>query len=362
MGSVRVSRRVVVLAAALTFLVLVVVAAVLLWRALDRTGYEQAVASLPAETLRVTYTDWQQVRTLANGSSVASPGEAEAFVERAYDQDLAWTSAVAESTYLLDEQYGFSPLDAEWEIYGQSRGGAVVAMKLPASVDLATVEENLRSLGYQPPADGAGTGGVWAGTPDLVAQIDPSTTPVLQNLVVLPEEGLVLFSDAQEYAARAADVVLGDEPSLSEAVDGVHDLAVSAGTPVAAVHYAADFACSDLSMATADSADQALASQLVEEAGDLSPLSGLVLAHQRDRTLTVAMRFESPDQAVENLRPRVELASGEAVGQGGSFAERFSIASAKTSGDQVILELEPREREAALLSDLSQGPVLFATC
>ena len=358
----RVSRRVLVLLAVLVLVVLLGVAGLLVWRTLDETDYEQAVGSLPEETLRATYTDWEQVRTLANGSSAESSGEVAEFVDRAYDRDLAWTSAIAGSTYLLDEEYGFSPLDAEWEIYGQSREGAVAAMKLPASVDLAAVEENLRSLGYQPPADGAGSGGVWAGTPDLVAQIDPSTTPVLQNLVVLPDEGLVLMSDAQEYAARAADVVRGDEPSLSEAVAGVHDLAVTAGTPVSAVHYAADFACSDLSMATADSEDQTLASRLVEEAGDISPLSGLVLAHQRDRMLTVAMLFESSDQAVENLRPRVELASGEAVGQGGSFAERFAIASARTSGDQLVLQLEPREKESTLLSDLSHGPVLFATC
>ena len=131
---------------------------------------------MPAETLRATYTDWAAVRGLADGTDLgaaSSTRDVGSFLERAYDQDLVSASAVADSTYAMNEQYGFSPVDAAWEMYGQSREGAVVVMAMTDEVDLEGVERNLRSLGYQAPAEGAGTGGTWAGSADLVATIDP---------------------------------------------------------------------------------------------------------------------------------------------------------------------------------------------
>jgi hypothetical protein len=74
------------------------------------------------------------------------------------------------------------------------------------------------------------------------------------------------------------------------------------------------------------------------------------------------MHFETSAQAEANLRPRLRLARGEAVGQGGTFAERFSVSVARAEDQQVVLDLEPVEPDADLLSDLAQGPLVFATC
>ena len=359
--------------AVLIALVLVVLAAaggLFAWRLLDKTAYEHAVASMPGATLRATYTDWSQVRSTLDATGLgagSSTREVSQFLDRAYDADLISTSAVSGSTYAMASRYGFSPLDASWEMYGQARKGAVVAMKLPESADFAGIERNLRTLGYDVPAAGAGAASVWAGSVDLVAQLDPSLTPVLQNVVVLEDEQVVLLSDNAAYASAAADVVRGSEESLAEKTEGVTDLADRAGEPVTAVLFASDFACEALSMASADEEDQAAADDLIRQAGGVSPLAGLVMAHQRDRSLVVAMSFESSGQAEDNLRPRVDLASGEAVGQGGMFGDRFDIATARQTGQSVVLDLRPvgsaEERaESSLLSDLSQGPVIFATC
>ena len=67
---------------------------------------------MPAETLRATYTDWAAVRGLADGTDLgaaSSTRDVGNFLERAYDQDLVSASAVADSTYAMNEQYGFSP-------------------------------------------------------------------------------------------------------------------------------------------------------------------------------------------------------------------------------------------------------------
>jgi hypothetical protein len=334
------------------------------WRAAAGTAYAQAVATMPDETLRATYTDWAGVRSAAGGDALGAAStarEVERFLADAYEQDLTSTSAVVGSTYAMERLFGFSPLTATWEMYGQSRAGAVVVLRFGESVDLAGAERNLRSLGYRPPAEGAGQGGVWEGSVDLVARLDRALTPVFQNVVVLPEEGLVLLSDGSLYAGSSAAVVAGDAASLAS-VAGVEGLAEAAGEPVSAVLWARDFACEALGMADASDEDRALAEQLLAQAGGVSPLTGVVLALQPDRSLLVGMHFESADQASEDLRPRVELATGEAAGQGGSFGERFRVVEAVADGQLLVMDLEPVAADLPLLSDLSAGPLLFASC
>lgn len=355
--------RVVVMVVALA---LVVAAGALVgWRLLDRPStYEQAVGTLPKSTLRATYTDWASVRSAARGTALgaaSSRGQVDAFLNRAYDLDLTGTSAVSDSTYALMSRFGFSPLDAQWEVLGQSREGQVDVMRLDDSVDLAGVERSLRTLGYTPPRGGSGTGGTWTGGADLIAKIDPSLTPVEQNLVVLPDEHLVLMSDDAAYASVAADVVRGKAPSVLS-VAGVPALASAAAEPVTAVLWASTFACEDLSMGTADQEDQRVGDQLVSRAGGVAPLSGLVMAQQASREIVVGMHFETSSRASSNLQPRVDLASGPAPGQGGSFADRFRVVSGEASGSEVVIKLAPRRGQPAVLSDISQGPVLFATC
>ena len=273
-GQPTVQRRVVVVSVVIAVVVVLAGGGLLAWRAASRTPYEQAVAWMPAETLRATYTDWAAVRGLADGTDLgaaSSTRDVGSFLERAYDQDLVSASAVADSTYAMNEQYGFSPVDAAWEMYGQSREGAVVVMAMTDEVDLDGVERNLRSLGYQAPAEGAGTGGTWAGSADLVATIDPSLTPVLQNVVVLPDEHVVLLSDNTSYVSSAASVVTGSAESLEDATEGTAALAELAGEPVSAMLYASDFACEALSMGSADEEDRAVAEDLVNRVGGVSP-------------------------------------------------------------------------------------------
>jgi hypothetical protein len=356
-----VHKRVAVLVAAVLTIAVVGVVA---WRFLgQKSVYEQAVAMMPQSTLRLSYTDWAGVRAAAGGTSLgpeSSRREVSAFLNRSYDQDLTAVSAVSDSTYALMQKYGFSPLDADWEMYGQSREGSVDVVRLDDSVDMEGIERNLRTLGYKAPAAGSDSGGTWVGSADLVAQIDGSLSAVQQNVVVLADKRLVLMSDSPSYVSTAADVVRGDAPSVTE-VAGVSDLASKVADPVDAVMWASDFACDDLSMGDADDEDQRVATDLVQKAGGINPLSGLVMAQDKDHRFVVGMHFETSDEASANLQPRVNLASGNAPGQGGTFGERFTITKAEAHGKNIVMNLTPRHRES-LLGDISEGPVLFATC
>ncbi len=333
---------------------------VVTWRVIGaRSTYEQALSQLPKSTLRTTFTDWAAVREQARGEDLdarSSRGEVDAFTTRAYDRDLTGGSALAGSTYALARRFGFSPLTAQWEAFGQSPKGQVDVLKLKRSADMPAIVRALVRLGYEKPDREDGT---WVGGADLVAGIDGELTPVQQNLVVFEDERLVLMSDNAAYVSAAAEVVRGDADALTDE-DGVASLAGVVGDPVAAVQWTSTFVCEDLSMGQADEEDQRVADDLVRKAGKTSPLAGFVMAQGADRSLAVGLHFESDDQASANLQTRVDLASGDAPGQGGSFAERFSITSGEADGADVVLRLKPRGD--AVLSDLSSGPLLFATC
>ena len=114
-------------------------------------------------------------------------------------------------------------------------------------------------------------------------------------------------------------------------------------------------------MSQADEVDQATAAELLDAAGEVNPLTAFALATQPDGHVLAVMSFETEDQARTNADTRAELASGPAPGQGGEFADRFALGEVTADGTVVTMDLEP-VAGAFVLSDLSSGPVLFATC
>ena len=134
------------------------------------------------------------------------------------------------------------------------------------------------------------------------------------------------------------------------------------GDPANAMLWGKDFACKDLAMSRADEDAQAKGERLVQDAGGVTPLAGLAMSMQPDRTLRIVAHFEDDERAKNNLRPRAKLAVGEAVGRGGSFADDFELVSSKAVGSDVVLDMRPKTKTGFVLSMLYDGPVLFATC
>ncbi len=354
-------RRVVaVIAALVVVLGVLVIGGQRVWDRLHRTDLSAAVDVVPRSTVRLGFTDWDQVRDRLGVDETTSPTTAEIdkLTSRGYDTDLSAVSSIDDSTAALQEHFGFSPTTMAWEAYAQARAGATMVARMPDGFDFDEVRENLDDLGFTEPKE---SDGVWLGGIDLVAAIDPSITPELQYVVVLSDEHLIVTSDTEEYAAAAAKVASGDAPSLGD-VSSAADLAEAAGEPAAAMLWPRDFACSDLSMSAADPDAQEQAASLIAKAGKISPLDGLAMALDADRTLRVLLHFESSSQAKANLRARANLAVGEAVGRGGSFSDDMTLTSSRTDGSAVVLTIEPKEKSGFVLSALDSGPVIFASC
>jgi hypothetical protein len=338
--------------------VLVLVAATagfLLLRDDDRTSFAWAVDHAPAGTQRLSWTDWAAVRDRekADLSTRSSGDDVRRFLDRAFDDDLSSTSALVTSAPVLQERFGFSPGSIDWELFSQSDQGAVVMVHLP-SAELDDVADRLRELGYTEPA---ADDGVWRGGGDLLAQISPGLTPELSYVSIDRDDSVVLASDSATFLSTATEAVNGD----GDRVTGLDPVVDDAGEPLSAAVYSGDYACGALAMAHAGASDQAAGRRLVAAAGEVNPYSAFAMSYQPDGTLRVAFAFDSSETARTNADSRATLARGPAPGQGGTFAERFGVDSVTASGSLVVMTLTPRP-DASALSDLSVGPLLFATC
>ena len=107
----------------------------------------------PAGTERVSWTDWAGVRREL-GSAVdarSSVDQLRAFLDDGYEADLTSRSALLQSAPVLQARFGFSPASAEWELFSQSREGAVITLRLPDETDFVDLGDRLEELGYLRP-------------------------------------------------------------------------------------------------------------------------------------------------------------------------------------------------------------------
>ena len=329
------------------------------WQERHRSDLERALAYAPSATARFSWTDWSGVRRElgAHLDDRSSADDVESFLSDGFDADLTSGSAMVESTTVLQQAFGFSPADVDWELLAQSEDGSVLIAGLPDDLDTEELGDGFEALGYERPED---DDGVWNGGEELVARISESNgstlSPQFQYLALDADRHLLLASDNGPYLRDAVGDVDDDLDDK-----GLRAVASTVGEPLSAAVYTGDFACKSLAMAQADADDQSTAEQLVARAGGVDPMTGFAMAVEPDRKVTVAMAFENDDQARRNADSRSELASGPAPGQGGDFAERFTLGPVTADGSVLRMELEPVD-DSPVLSDLSTGPVLFATC
>ncbi|GAA1946471.1 hypothetical protein GCM10009798_01830 [Nocardioides panacihumi] len=324
-------------------LVVAAVVGVVWWRGAHRDGFATALTLVPDDAQRYSWTDWAGVRRALHVPDAEDPSGAavDAFLSRGFDADLTSASAMVTSADALQSHLGFSPATVTWEMFAQSDSGAVVVVQ-PTSTD--GVEAALARAGYT-----RGPHGIWGGA-DAAARL--GITPEFGNIAV--HDGRVYASDSADYL----DEVLGGGFTPA---DPVSQVAGNLGDPVSAIVYSGDYVCGHLAMSQADDVDQAQAAELIRQAGGVDPLTAFAMGVDADRQVRVALGFENHDQAVHDADARAVLAGGPAPGQGGSFTDRFRLGRVAADGGVVTMQLHP-VRGAYVLSDLSTGPVLFASC
>ncbi|MBC7277157.1 hypothetical protein [Nocardioides sp.] len=323
---------------------------------------DEALRLAPSEATRVSFTDWAGIRESVGTDLDASstPADVHEMIDEAYALDLTSTSVLPDASGLLQQHFGWSPATLDWELYTQSSEGALMLAHLE-DMDADHLVDKLTSMGFTAPEDDPADGGVWDGT--LVpfgnftdSGIDSTISPQLTYIAFLPERDLIVASDGRRYLGDQVEN-LGDgdlnEP-MTKAADRLSD-------PLSAFVYDGGFTCSEIGLGGASAADQDQADGLVDAAGDINPIAGFAMAAEPSGNVRVAMAFENDDQARTNADTRAKLAVGPAPGQGGTFDERFELGKVAAEDAVVTMQLQPKDG-AAVLSDLANGPLLFATC
>ena len=345
------------IAAAVALLVVVVLGAVLgarAWHAAHRTDLQRALAFAPKDAARYSWTDWAGVRRALGTTSDAT------LLDKGYDADLTPASSITTSTDLLRTGFGFSPATLSWELLSQSTSGATLLMRVSDSVSFDSIRSHLEAAGFTASSGSSGSSdgdGGWDGT----AVAGTGDVPILSFVSLDAHDHLVVTSDADGFLTQVVDH-LGDG-SVPQPIAQVAD---AVGEPLAAELYDGDYTCDKLAMAQADDTDEAQGQQLIAQAGEVNPVLGFAMARQartggKAGDVRVALAFADHDQAVINARTRAKLASGDAPGQGGSFADRFRLGQVAAHDQVVTMDLAPKD-DSPVLSDLSTGPLLFATC
>ena len=320
----------------------------------DRTTLAGALRLAPPDSERFSWTDWAGVRReVGLELSAASPGSAvQDLLDRGFEADLTPSTALGSSAVVMQERLGFSPATLDWELFSQGPGVASLAMRAGPAVDFDFVASSLRTAGYEEPDE---PDGVWvseAASDEITSQVTPELI-----LVSLDREASMIFSsDTATGIATAVDS--GARADTATLPAGVVE---AAGDPLVASLYTGAQVCSALALARADDTDIAAGRSLIEAAGEVNPITGFSIGADADGGVRVAMSFANEEQARTNAETRAVLASGPAPGQGGDFADRFTLERAAATGEVVVLDLAPVPG-AYVLSDLSSGPVLFATC
>jgi hypothetical protein len=336
------SRRVRLVAVASVVAIVLGIAAYVVWP--RGSDLERAARLLPPSTLRVAWTDWQSLREEYD--------DADDFVATVTDADLASASATVAIAEPLEETFGWSPLESEWEILGQGRDGMVLVLKLDEGTDFGAIRKRYEEAGFTRRDDGILEGG-----PDVLAESGGPGDPVLQHVGFVEDERLLVTSDEVDYLAAAMPAARGDEDGLD-----LGDLAGAVDEPLAALAFADDVACEQLAMSAADDGAQARAAQLIAAAGGVAPLTGYLVALEADRRMSVVFLFETEEQAEENLASRRTLAGGEDPAQGVAYPELFRVADGEADGRRVVLRMEDVTTDGYPLTNTTQGAVLLASC
>ncbi|QIX25470.1 hypothetical protein ncot_01860 [Nocardioides sp. JQ2195] len=309
------------------------------------SDFEKAAALLPDDTLRVTWTDWGRLRDELPGPD---------FVNQADDRDLS-VSSLASAAPELEGAVGFDPTtDAEWEILGQGREGMVVVVKVDG--DLGELASGFEDAGWTRPSSDDLAGEVWSGGADVAAAAG-LLTPELQFVAFDEEQGLLVGSDQPTYLDSAMEVVTGDEDGLdiTPLSDGLeHD-------PLDVTAFLGDYACEALTMGEADEDAQAVADDLVDEAGGVTPLKGYLVALSAERRLSVVFRFADDAQAEHDASSRGALMTAEDPGQMVAYPDLVASPRTTTDGDRVVITGRVDESSAPM-ANLASGPVLLASC
>ncbi len=320
-----------------------------------RPALTSALDVLPARTTIVGFTDWARIRAHVGLGDVDTRGERADLETRAAKRDLTTRSVLGRSVDEMHDGLGWSPADAEWEVYGQDPVGAAAVVRLDGSISFDDVRDGLEAAQYVRGDDG--TWGARDGTSRL--------PQILTNVALVPRQRLVVMSDQARQIPGVLAVVDGRARSLAAGHDAADTARALAGSDSVLLQ-GGRLACQTTALAP-DAEVQRQAHTAVDRVGALEPyrFSGRGLTDRGGsgfsaQRVVFAMTFDSAVEASEQADVRARLTAGPFIGRSGPIDETLRLRSATTDAATVRLDFAHDPDTVVFMT--GTGPILFASC
>lgn len=323
----------------------------------QRSALTTGLDAMPADVVDVGVTDWTAIKArLGVGDSSGAAARA-TLRDTGALRDLTTRSVLVGVADDMQDAYGWSVADLEWEAYGRAPTGAALVARLDDSVSLDAVERRLRGLGYDRDRDG-----VWTLDDTAAGSLTPELAATLGNLAIDRGRRLVVAADRASHVPDVLATIDGDEPSVLSN-RAMSDVAASlAGSDTVLLQERA-FGCRATSLTPGG---QAVLDQAAAAVGRVGPLAsptvtGRGLADRRGgQTITFASAFDSASQAAQQVRVREALATGPFIGRTGRLEDVLERPRASARGTVATLRFAIDPDRGAFMS--GEGPLLFASC
>lgn len=323
----------------------------------QRSSLTSALDVMPADVVDLGFTDWTAIRSrLGVGASSGAAARATLRDEGAL-RDLTTRSVLADVVDEMDEAYGWSAADLEWESYGRAPTGAALVARLDDSVSIDAVERRLRALGYDRDDDG-----VWTIDNTSGSGLTPELVATLGTLAIDRGRRLVIAVDRAALVPVVRATIDGDEPSVLSN-RAMADVAGSLAGSDTMLLQGSAFGCRATSL---ESGGQTVVDQgaaAVARAGPLATptVTGRGLVDRRGgQAITFASAFGSPSQAAQQLAVREALVTGPFIGRTGRVEDVLQRPTGSVRGTVVTLRFAVDPDRGAFMS--GEGPLLFASC
>lgn len=304
---------------------------------------EALLRDLPADTIAVNGTDWDQLRDKF--------GEGD-LLEEARRRDLSTVSVIAANDSALTNVLGFDAVTMRWEIASTNVGGNVLLFGLPGSRGDDEVRTALADAGYNRDGDRFST------TDPTLIEMGIGELRQMRHVEV--RDGIVFGADRAKaltelvdaHEGRTERLASGPPNAVVRALVGAPSLRMNRGLE--------ECAAKDPAVEGFEVADQVKAA--LKEAGDLATYDWLgQSASDRGTRFEIVMGFASAGVAAEQSGVREKLSTGPFIGRSGLIEDELRLQDASWHDTVTTLTFERDPLQSSrIMSGI--GPMLFAAC
>lgn len=336
-----------------------------------QAGLDTALATAPADTTMLLFTDWARIKAYENRSAITSQSPLDE--RRALLLTTAKTEAAASGfgVQYLDghaETWGWDSTDLEWEAALTGQGAPVYVLRLRADLDLAAIEAKFVERDFTKTSRESAT--IYSHELDLGAEWIRSTDLAIVNTAIVADQHLLVISSALDRVEATVDSIVGKQSALDEN-EAAKQIAQAIGETGAAALLLGGAQCAGLDpvallgrRATPDMIAQ-LREQLANPA--LKPYEALGIGYRKAdqrATGTIVMHYASADDAQTALPARQKiLAEGSSLATQQPYSDLLTNPQGKVEGTDLVITVQPRNDMPRVLFDMVlRQDLLFAAC